>query len=288
MKVIIDFGKTRKPFWIAGGLALLGIVVFLDYFTGNELSFSFFYLIPIAILSWVTNSKAGIAISFFSAGIWLTADIASGARYSSPTIYFWNTMIRFCFFLLIILLIRVAKALELEKRIARTDYLTGAVTTRFFSEIMQMEIDRSIRYQHQLTIAFIDIDNFKTINDRFGHSVGDKVLEKVAWAMQKYLRKTDIVARVGGDEFAILLPEAGADVARSAISKMQHGLHNEMQANHWPVTFSIGVMTFNTPPDSADEMLNIADKIMYSVKNSGKNNISYVTGSSRQMPKPNT
>jgi len=277
MKAITILEKLSKPVWIMGGLVLLCGVGFLDYLTGPELSFSLFYLFPIAILSWETNSQAGIGISFISACIWFAIDVLSGAHYSSPVIYFWNTMIRFGFFLLVVLLIKVAKALEFEKRIARTDYLTGAINSRFFNELLQMEIDRSSRYQHSLTIAFIDVDNFKSINDQFGHSVGDKVLETVASAMQQHLRKTDVVARVGGDEFAILLPEADMDVAQIVISKMQNGLLNEMQVNHLPVTFSIGVMTFNIPTNSADEMLNMADKLMYSVKNHGKNNVSYVT-----------
>jgi len=266
---------------------LLCIVGLLDYYTGYELSFSLFYLIPIAFLSWVTNNRIGVMISVISAGIWLVADILSGAQYSSLAIYFWNTMIRFGFFLLVVLLVRVARALEFEKGIARTDYLTGAVNSRFFSEIMQMEIDRSSRYQHPLTIAFIDVDNFKSINDQLGHLMGDKVLETVAKTMQQHLRKTDVVARVGGDEFAILLPEADTNVAQIAISKMQYELLNEMQVNRWPVTFSIGVMTFNAPPASADEMLNMADKLMYSVKNSGKNNVFYMTDLNQQITKSN-
>jgi diguanylate cyclase (GGDEF)-like protein len=275
MKVITALEQLSKPVWIMTGLVLLCIVVFLDYITGNELAFSLFYLIPIAMLSWVTNSKIGIVFSFISAGIWLTADILSGAHYSSPIIYFWNTMIRFCFFLLLVLLVRIAKALELEKKMARTDFLTGLVNSRFFSELIRMEIDRSKRYQHPLTVAFIDIDDFKTINDQFGHSVGDKVLETIARAMQQHLRKTDMVARVGGDEFAILLPEAGMDVAQIVITKMQYELVKELRMNNWIVTFSIGVMTFTTPPDSEDEALDMADRLMYSVKNNGKNNIRY-------------
>ena len=260
-----------------GGVVLLCMVGFLDYFTGNELSFSFFYLIPIAILSWATKTKIGIAISFLSAGVWLIADVLSGAQCSSPVIFFWNTMIRFGFFLLMVFLIRVGKALEFEKEISRTDFLTGAVNSRFFNELMQMEIDRSKRYQHPLTVAFIDVDDFKAVNDQFGHLMGDKVLETVAMAMRDCLRKTDIVARVGGDEFAILLPETGADVAQTVIPNMQCELLNEMSVNHWRVTFSMGVVTFIFPPNSADEAMNMSDELMYSVKNSGKNNISYMT-----------
>jgi diguanylate cyclase (GGDEF)-like protein len=275
INIITPLEKISRPVWIIGGLIMLCGVGILDYLTGTELSFSLFYLIPIAMLSWVTNDRIGIVVSFISAGVWLAVEILSGAHYSSSAVYFWNTIIRFCFFLLMALLIRVGKALELEKKNARTDYLTGTVNSRFFSEVMQLEIDRSTRYQHPLTIAFLDVDNFKTINDHFGHKVGDKVLETLGRSMQQQLRKTDIVARVGGDEFSILLPEADTDVAQIVISKMQLELLNEMRANHWNITFSIGVMTFNTPPDSADEAINITDKLMYSVKNKAKDNICY-------------
>jgi diguanylate cyclase (GGDEF)-like protein len=281
MKVIKIFEKLSKPAWVIGGLALLCGVGILDYLTGPDLSFSLFYIIPIAILAWVTNSQVGIVISILSAGIWLVVDVLSGENYGHPIIYFWNAAIRFGFFLLTVLLLKIGKDLEIEKVIARTDYLTGAVNSRSFNEIIQMEIDRSNRYRHPLTLSFIDVDNFKSINDQFGHSVGDKVLETVVWAMKKHLRKTDIVARVGGDEFAVLLPETDKDVAKIAVSKMQHELLKEMRANHWPVSFSIGVMTFTTPPVSADEAINIADKLMYSVKNTGKNNIAYMTDLSR-------
>jgi diguanylate cyclase (GGDEF)-like protein len=275
MKVITVLEKIGKPVWIMGGLLLLCGVGFLDYITGYELSFSLFYLIPIALLTWTTNEKAGIVMSCISAGIWLVADISSGAHYSDPAIYFWNAVVRLGFFLLTVLLLKTGKTLELEKVSARTDYLTGAINNRFFHELAQREIDRSARYQRPLTVAFIDVDNFKAVNDQFGHSIGDRVLEVIAHTMRQHLRKTDIVARVGGDEFAILLPEIGADDAPKLISKMQQILLEKMQKNKWAVTFSIGVLTLNSPPGSVDEMLDMADKEMYSVKNSGKNNICY-------------
>lgn len=195
--------------------------------------------------------------------------------------------LRLGFFLLTVLLLKIGKELESEKIISHTDYLTGAVNSRYFNEVMQMEINRSSRTKHPITIAFIDIDDFKTINDQFGHSVGDRVLESVAATMRQRLRRTDIVARVGGDEFAILLPEVGPETAQIVISKMKNALLDEMRANHWTVTFSIGVITFLDPPESADEALNMADQIMYSVKNNGKNNVSHVIHSRWQMSKPN-
>lgn len=269
--------KPNRLRWSLIGLWLLGVVGLLDYVTGHELAFSLFYMLPIALLAWFTNGVLGVVMALASAGVWLIADIFDGATYSSPFIYVWNTLIRLGFFLLAVLLLRLGKALEREKTLARTDYVTGTVNTRFFHALAQREIDRSARYGYPLTMAYIDVDNFKTINDTLGHLAGDKVLQTVAEGMQQHLRKTDVVARVGGDEFAILLPEVGPEAAQAVISKMRQNVLEDMQSNHWPVTFSIGVVTFTVPPHSAEEMLNKADQLMYAVKSSGKNNIRYLT-----------
>jgi len=275
MNMIAALEKRSKTFWVIVGFILLCVVAALDYLTGYELSFSLFYLIPIALFSWFISSWLGVVVSFVSAGMWLIVDIFAGAQYSHPAIYFWNTLIRLGFFNLTVLLLGLVKALERERTFARTDYTTGIVNTRFFYILAQQEIDRAIRNKTPLTTAFMDVDNFKSINDRFGHTTGDKVLGIIASGMQRHLRKTDIVARVGGDEFAILLPEVGEEAAQIVISKMQRRLLDEIWLNDWPVTFSIGVLTFTTPPNSVDKMLNMVDKLMYSVKNDGKNDIRY-------------
>jgi diguanylate cyclase (GGDEF)-like protein len=275
MNTIAALEKAGKAFWITVGLILLGVVALLDYLTGYELSFSLFYLIPIALFSWFVNNRLGVLVSFISAALWLVVDIAAGVRYSHPAIYFWNSIIRLTFFNLTVLLISLGKALERERTFARTDYTTGIFNTRFFHILGQREIDRTIRYKTPLTVAFVDVDNFKVINDRFGHVTGDKILGIIASTIQRHLRKTDIVARVGGDEFAILLPDVGEEAAKIVVPKMQRKLLDEMWLNNWPVTFSIGVVTCVTPPNSVDEILNMADKLMYSVKNSGKNDIQY-------------
>jgi len=274
-KIILSLEKASKPFWIIMGILLLVIVTFLDFVTGVELSFSIFYLIPIILFTWAINGNVGIAIACISAGIWLFIEVISAPQQSTSFVYFWNAIIRLGFFLFPVILLR---NLEREKEHARTDFLTGAMNTRSFHEVAQRELDRSIRYRHPFTVAFIDIDNFKVINDTFGHIFGDMVLRAIVQNIHRNLRKTDTIARVGGDEFAILLPELDADTARVAISKMQNKLMEEMLKNKWPVTFSIGVITLNSPTDlSVDNILGIADKMMYSVKNYGKNDIKYAT-----------
>jgi diguanylate cyclase (GGDEF)-like protein len=267
--------RVSKPVWVGLGFMLLAGVAYLDYITGVELSFSLFYLIPISLLSWVVRERFGVVIAFLSAGIWLMVDVSSGAKFSNTFVYFWNAIIRLGFFLLPVFIIRLRRAMESERELARTDFLTGTFNSRSFHELAQMEIDRSARYKHPFTIAFIDIDNFKTINDTHGHAKGDIVLRTIANSIQQNVRKTDIVARVGGDEFAILLPETDMETAPTVISNMQRKLLDEMQKNNWPVTLSVGVLSLAASQLSVDEMLGIADQMMYAVKNGGKNNIYY-------------
>ena len=277
MDLIAVLEKISKPAWVGLGLLLLSGVAVLDYITGVELSFSLFYLLPISLLSWAVSGTFGVMVAFISAAIWLSVDILSGAEYSHAFVYFWNTVIRLGFFLLSVFMIRLGKAIEREKMFARTDFLTGALNPRFFHELAQMEIDRSVRYNRPFTIAFIDVDNFKTINDTYGHAIGDTVLRVIASNMQENLRKTDIVARVGGDEFVVLLPEIDMKAAPIVISNMQKALSKEMKKNNWPVTLSIGALSATAPHLSVDEMLGMADQMMYKVKNSGKNNIHYAS-----------
>jgi diguanylate cyclase (GGDEF)-like protein len=176
-----------------------------------------------------------------------------------------------------VLIIRLNRAMQRERIFARTDFLTGVLNARFFHELAQMEINRSARYQRPFTVVFIDVDNFKTINDTFGHTTGDTVLHTIAENIQQNLRKTDIVARVGGDEFVVLLPESDPITAPTVLNNMQQALLKEMQANGWTVTFSIGALTLAGTQISVDELLGRADQLMYVVKNSGKNNIEYET-----------
>ena len=269
--------RVGKPVWIGLGLVLLGGVAFLDYITGVELSFSLFYLLPISLIAWTVSERFGLVVAFISAVIWQAVDFWSGARYSFEFAYIWNAIVRLGFFMLPVFMIRLNRAMEREKALARTDFLTGALNTRFFHEMAQMEINRSFRYQRPFTVAFIDVDNFKTINDTFGHTEGDTVLRAIATKIKNHLRKTDIVARVGGDEFVVLLPETDAQTAPIVISNMQHALVQEMNENGWLVTFSMGGLTLTAPQLSVDEMLGRADQLMYAVKNGGKNNIHYVS-----------
>jgi diguanylate cyclase (GGDEF)-like protein len=167
------------------------------------------------------------------------------------------------------------KSLEKEKALARTDYLTDLANRRNFFEAADAEINRSSRNKLPFTMAYIDSDNFKSINDNFGHATGDRVLKIIAMGIKKNIRKMDTAARIGGDEFAVLLPETNSEAAKHAMDKIYMLLSEAMKGLAFPITFSVGVVTFMNPPKDADEMIKITDELMYSVKAMGKNNIKY-------------
>ncbi|MBT8132271.1 MAG: sensor domain-containing diguanylate cyclase, partial [Gammaproteobacteria bacterium] len=150
-------------------------------------------------------------------------------------------------------------ALEREKSLARTDHLTAVANARLFEERLEREIERCKRYQHPFSVAYLDLDHFKNINDTLGHQVGDRLLTRVADIMSSLCRSTDTVARLGGDEFAVLFPECNESPARSAVGKLRLALLDEMRRNDWSVTFSIGAITCREPPDSVQALIEAAD-----------------------------
>ena len=276
MNILERLENWNGTSWAIIGFSLIAGLGLLGFITGYELSFSLFYLIPVSLLVWFAGIRLGITASFFSTILWFITDILSGQHYSHTIIYFRNSAIRFGFFIIVtLLLFELKTVLEHEKNSSRKDRLTGATSVDFFYDLLQMEIDRFQRYKRSFSVAYVDLDNFKSINDQFGHTTGDTVLRSIVFLTKKELRKTDIVARLGGDEFVILLPETDQAHAQAAINKIQQSLLGEMKNNNWPVTFSIGVVTFNATPGTGIELIKITDELMYSVKKHGKNAIRY-------------
>lgn len=167
------------------------------------------------------------------------------------------------------------KAFEYEKELARVDPLTGAANQRSFYELAQREIERSRRYKYPFTIGYFDLDDFKAINDQFGHKVGDEILRAVVKYATGRLRKTDLFARLGGDEFAFLLVETGPELARMIVSKFQEDIFLRIQENNRLVTFSIGALTCVDASLALENILEMVDDLMYSVKRDGKAGIKY-------------
>jgi diguanylate cyclase (GGDEF)-like protein len=270
-------GRSRF-FWVITTLVMVVLLGGLDYLTGYELSFSLFYLAPISLAAWFVGRRFSLLISVASALSWLVADVATGHVYSSPMYFLWNTAIRLGFFIIVsVLLAELRTAFRVEQELARVDNLTGALNSRYFYQLTSMEVDRSNRYKHPLTLAYFDLDNFKGVNDRFGHNAGDQLLQALVRFLRAHIRRTDIIGRMGGDEFVLLLPETGEVESRAIFSRLLPEMNRAIQNDHWPVTFSVGVVTFYNPPAAIDELLRQADNLMYAVKAGGKNNVRYLT-----------
>ncbi len=268
--------RQSKAHVLTLGYGLVVVLGILDYLTGTEIAFATFYFLPVALVSYFVSRQAGLLAAVISAVTWLWADLAAGHIYAHPLTAYWNMAMRLISFVVVAWLVTAWRlSFEHEKQLARSDFLTGAANSRSFFELASWEINRSRRYEHPFSVAHIDVDNFKTVNDTLGHSAGDDLLCLIVKTLQASLRETDVVARLGGDEFAVLLPETDQEQSRFVVQKAQQELMAAMRKHQWPVSFSMGVLTCLAPPQTVDELLKLADKLTYSAKNSGKNTIKY-------------
>jgi diguanylate cyclase (GGDEF)-like protein len=246
----------------------------LDIITGDY-SLIVFYLIPVSLAAWFVGKRSGLLFCMLALVVRVIADEESRTPFSPHTaLHYWNELIEFLFLLIMSLLFSALKRnFENEKELARRDPLTDTLNRRSFFDLAEHEINRSHRYGLPLTVAYIDLDNFKDVNDQFGHQTGDDLLIVVVSTIRSHIRSTDILARFGGDEFVILLPDTPGDAALTFLNKLHVNLDQAMAHKGWPVSFSIGAATYRTVPPTVDEVISHADELMYAAKHGGKNRL---------------
>jgi diguanylate cyclase (GGDEF)-like protein len=259
-------------------LSLIGLITLLDTQVPPEVFLAIFYFVPVYIASWFIGRQAGILASLASAASWLLVSYEQGFDQLHCLIPYCNAGAALVFFLsTTYILSALREALLKAEKLACVDALTGVTNRRHFVELANLELNRALRHQSHLTLAYLDVDNFKALNDQFGHTVGDQVLKLVAQTIKDQLRQSDVIARLGGDEFAILLPETDYESAAIALRRIQLVLLSLMQQHGWATTFSIGAITFTRSPSSVEFMLDQADRLMYHSKHRGKNRLHHQT-----------
>ncbi len=171
--------------------------------------------------------------------------------------------------------------------LAITDGLTQVYNHRYFQMRLEEELRRGRRYGQPVSLMLIDADDFKRINDQYGHVSGDEVLRDLAALLRRSVRETEIVARYGGEEFALILPQTGADQARIAAERVRANVeaHAFRSADEQPIrlTVSIGIATCPIHGKTSAELVTQADNALYTVKQAGRNNLYMAAGA---MPRP--
>ncbi len=233
---MIDLSE-RIPHWavVPGSLVLTVIIGLTDLLNGYEMSISILYLLPVSFATLAGGETYGFLTSLVCAGVWLAADLFSGHPYSFATIPYWNALVRLGYFSLhTLLLSALVRAIRPRQEMLGRDPLTGAHSWRHLAEPIVAEMSRARRANRPLTLCYFDLDNFKMVNDSLGHGTGDELLRAVTEAIHAVIRPSDVLARVGGDEFIVFLPEAGYEPAHAVLDRLSRQVEAELEHVTWP------------------------------------------------------
>jgi diguanylate cyclase (GGDEF)-like protein len=238
-------------------IALIGVDRVID--SDAHLLLGFFVIV--VMMTWTGHTIDATITSGILLGLWSGID----AGEATTSIVLLGLLSATVLLALGILLTRTFRKLILEMdEAARRDSLTGLLNTGAFQEIAERERARALRTGKPISVAFLDLDQFKQINDAHGHVVGDAVLAAFGSVIQRSVRVTDIVARVGGDEFTLVFPETDQFETSAVLQRIRHRI--SMRTDIPLVTATMGFVTFTAPPDSVEEMVRMADELMYRAK----------------------
>lgn len=274
MKIAGFLSRFSKTALIILGYALVLNTGLADMLYGENISFTIFYLVPIALISWHLGKWHGLAGAIISSAFWTVSHLRVSTSYPHPVLFFVNSLLVLVLFVSVNQMFAKYRELkETEKKFTRTDSLTKVANANAFSELAELEIRRTRRYKRPVTLLYLDLDRFKKVNENSGLQAGNTLLFIVAYTIDKNIREVDTVARIGGDEFVVLLPNTGFESSDVVVNRIRQAINYAMKENDWNVTVSIGAATFNKPPVSSDDMLIKASHLALKAQEEGGDRI---------------
>lgn len=250
------------------------LVAEVDFASGVELRVYPLYYLPLSFAAWYVGRTWTVVTAGLCTLAWMGSNYLAGLTYSTTGIWLFNAAMHGTSFLVVgLLLAKLKNALADAQQLSRLDPLTSLLNARAFYDEARRVVSVGRRKKRPATIAYIDLDDFKAVNDTHGHHAGDELLLRVAGAIRKCIRISDITARMGGDEFVVLLPETGPPEARLVFDRLRGLIAQTLAETPYPVTASIGGVVFLTVPDTVEAMVHVADERMYAAKAAGKNRI---------------
>jgi diguanylate cyclase (GGDEF)-like protein len=263
----------RRALGLSGYVLLTLLVYWVNDATPPEARLGVLYIIPVLLVTWTEGLVWGIV--FGVASITLREAVALD-QMPAGTPLGWRIVNAAAYTAVVALAMAGLQTLRRSQaalaRLVTQDALTKVLNARAFADRLGQELDRNRRYPRPLALLYMDLDNFKIINDTHGHQTGDAVLRLVADAMRSSVRTADIVGRLGGDEFAVLMPETDAQLAHEAAKRLVAALRNVFKGTP-NVTASIGVVACTATDASTDDLLRRADQAMYDAKRMGKDRV---------------
>jgi diguanylate cyclase (GGDEF)-like protein len=249
------------------------LVYWLNARTPASARLGVLYIIPVLLVTWTDGLAWGIVFGVASIGM---REMVALDQMPADTPLAWRIVNGAAYVAVVAVAMAGLQTLRrsqaLLAQLVIQDQLTNVLNARAFADRLGQELDRNRRYPRPLSLLYMDLDNFKTINDTHGHQTGDAVLRLVADAMRTSVRQADIVGRLGGDEFAVLMPETDAPLADAAAKRLVAGLRNVFKGTP-NVTASIGVVSCAATDASTDDVLRRADQAMYDAKRMGKDRV---------------
>jgi diguanylate cyclase (GGDEF)-like protein len=268
----LDRLAAARP-WAVWSFAAIAVVLVsvADWFSGAEVAASLLYLLPICVVAWNRGRIAAMAVAWVCAVTWLVIDHCSHWDNVFTGLELVNGAVLLAGLAFVGQLIATLRVrLQREQRLAHTDALTGLNNRRAFWNAALREVQRSQRFGEPFSLAYIDVDRFKGVNDRYGHAAGDDLLRRIALELQVDMRDLDMVARLGGDEFAVLLPGTNAFGANTVLSRLRTRLDQAPWRSAFDIDFSVGCLTLLTPPADVDAVIRRADQLMYETKRTSR------------------